>query len=551
MIAVSQAHTGVAGDAQRAAAPSVLRRIFSDARRRSWLIVIALMLIPVAILVARLPSDGPYANWSDGAVLELQTRDIGRHIVWLGPYSRFGFSHPGPMLFYLFAVPYWITGGRAFGLNLGALLINAVAIGLLGWLAYRRGRMLFLAATFSVVNVFLLEPTITPMFLRSPWNPDVTVLPCMLFVFVVWECSRGTRWAIPMAIVVGSFLAQTHLGFVPFVAALSVGGCALGWRRWRTQWRSSERPALQTVLRWSAGLFGVLWVLPIIEQCTRLLGNVTRIAGFQVRHSGDHSIAEGVTLVSRFVGGVPAWLTGSAAHADGTYGGSALFAIPIVLIGAAAVVIAWRRTAMDTVRFATLTGLACVVAMVSVSRIVWELDDYLVRWMQIPALLLWLIPIVAIADPNVGIAMRWRTWLGRAMAVVFLITASVVTVRVATAPPALRPYEREVRTLASAVALAAAHDGDRTVIIEEGSDPTYATEWAVAMELERRGIRTRFPRNYVDTVTVRHVVSAGTQGLHVAFGPERDRVAMAAKPGARYLASSGGLDVFVVAPTGR
>ena len=58
---------------------------------------IALALVPFVAsaiaLIARVGDD--YLPSADQAWIELQIRDIGHHPVLLGPYSRFGWFHPG------------------------------------------------------------------------------------------------------------------------------------------------------------------------------------------------------------------------------------------------------------------------------------------------------------------------------------------------------------------------------------------------------------------------------------------------------------------------
>ena len=67
-----------------------------------------------------------YLPSADQAWIELQIRDIGRRSVLLGPYSRFGWFHPGPILYYLLWLPYRITGSTGASLAFAALTLNAV-----------------------------------------------------------------------------------------------------------------------------------------------------------------------------------------------------------------------------------------------------------------------------------------------------------------------------------------------------------------------------------------------------------------------------------------
>jgi hypothetical protein len=63
----------------------------------------------------------------DGAALELRVLQAGRGVQFLGPYSLFGWSHPGPAYFYLALPFYELFGERGPALNLFALVVNGVA----------------------------------------------------------------------------------------------------------------------------------------------------------------------------------------------------------------------------------------------------------------------------------------------------------------------------------------------------------------------------------------------------------------------------------------
>src|SRR5947207_1846128 len=95
-------------------------------------------VVAAVALVVRVGSD--YTAGSDIGLTELRTFDVGRHPVLLGPYSRDGWNHPGPALFYALALPYRLAGSRSIGLALGALLINGLAVAAMALVARRVGR---------------------------------------------------------------------------------------------------------------------------------------------------------------------------------------------------------------------------------------------------------------------------------------------------------------------------------------------------------------------------------------------------------------------------
>src|ERR687893_706698 len=101
---------------------------------------VALAVVPLVVSAAALlVGQGNYVAIGDLAGTELITRDVGRHLVKLGPYSRDGWHHPGPALYYVLAVPYRLLGSTASALDAGALLVNAGSVVGMAVVARRRG----------------------------------------------------------------------------------------------------------------------------------------------------------------------------------------------------------------------------------------------------------------------------------------------------------------------------------------------------------------------------------------------------------------------------
>jgi hypothetical protein len=84
----------------------------------------------------------PFREVSDGAILEIYTLEALKGKLLLGPYSRFGWHHPGPLYFYLEAPWYWLSGRHTAGMQAGALVINLAALATVAWAAARRARTL-------------------------------------------------------------------------------------------------------------------------------------------------------------------------------------------------------------------------------------------------------------------------------------------------------------------------------------------------------------------------------------------------------------------------
>jgi len=84
------------------------------------------LILLTFLLVATTPHAFPYG---DVAVIELVTGAATRQFVALGPYSQYGWHHPGPLMFYALAPFAVLFGFKSIGLSIGAAVINLLALG--------------------------------------------------------------------------------------------------------------------------------------------------------------------------------------------------------------------------------------------------------------------------------------------------------------------------------------------------------------------------------------------------------------------------------------
>jgi hypothetical protein len=83
--------------------------------------LIALFVFAFGLFLRSTPDAFPYG---DSAVIEVYVLEALRGFVNLGPYSQYGWHHPGPLYFYLLIPFYELAGHRAIGLTAGAIAIN-------------------------------------------------------------------------------------------------------------------------------------------------------------------------------------------------------------------------------------------------------------------------------------------------------------------------------------------------------------------------------------------------------------------------------------------
>jgi uncharacterized membrane protein YidH (DUF202 family) len=307
--------------------------------------------------------------------------------VLLGPYSRFGWFHPGPILYYLLWIPYRLTGSSSLSLCFAALTVNAAAVTGIALVARRRGGLPLVLLTLFLVG--LLTSALGAQFFRDVWNPNITVLPFVVLVLLAWSMSCGEAWALPWTAGVATFLVQTHVsyGFVTLAAvgAGLVGAAITGWRR-RGDAHHPER--LRSWVRMAVGagvVLVVLWLPVVLQQLTKEPGNLGELLRFFRDHHREHSYADSWHVLASQLSIWPDWLRGSVVR--NIYSGAPIAVGAVALLAAGAAT--WRR-AKDAFRLDVIVAVAVVAGVVSVSRIVGEIFPYLVIWTWALGMLVWL-----------------------------------------------------------------------------------------------------------------------------------------------------------------
>ena len=171
--------------------------------------LVVLTAVPALVgLVVR-----PHVYVADHALIELGVRRVlDGSPPEVGVYSRYGWYHPGPVIYYLLAVPYLLFGRSQVALQLGALVVaTGSLLGIVLLLRRLRGTGVALAG----LAVCLLYLHLLPAgFETDFWNPDLPVLPFLLACVLCWSAVDGLRWALPAALVLLSACVQMHIGYL-------------------------------------------------------------------------------------------------------------------------------------------------------------------------------------------------------------------------------------------------------------------------------------------------------------------------------------------------
>ena len=367
--------------------------------RDPWMIAsvaVAILLVMLTVWpiidAGRAALDLVWRPSGDWAVLTLRVEDVGRSTPLIGPYSRFGWNHPGPLLLWLLAIPYHLFGDRPESLLAAAAALNTVSVGALGALAWRRGRLPLVAATMGVIA--LIMHAMGPSMIRDPWNPFITLFPLALIVFLTWSVIEGDHWMWPPLVFCLSFQLQSHIGYLPIVIVLVVVGGVIAWR-WSGL--ASLLPQSSTRRWWVVGIsFAVLvgcWFPVVVDQVAGS-GNLGAMTTFFLT-SGDRPAGFGTALHTAAdqlrLPGAP-WLgRDETAGLDGGLLGAGLtmLIIPIVAMGAS-LWLSIRTRSVSALRLQLLAIAAAIGGLIATARVIGPVFDWVVRWWWVLAGLWWL-----------------------------------------------------------------------------------------------------------------------------------------------------------------
>ena len=360
------------------------------ARRDVWIAVAATTVALLPVLMTVLAHAGrTFLPGGDIAIIDLRVRDVfSTDLPLTGPYSRYGWNHPGPAMFYALSPLNALAGGAAWATLVGGALLQGVATALSARLAWRRGGVYLTVLVMTAIS--LAATVVGERLFIVPWNPYIAFPFFALFVLQIWSVGLGDRWRLLGATIVGTFLVQTHVGYAPLVAAGAASAVVfvvVDHRRTRESFGGWTRPLL-----WSIVAALVLWLPPIVQQLTGTPGNLSELAHF-VRRGGGVGLRVGAGVLAGEFHLVPPWLGGSEPRAPFTDAiePSSLWwlLIPICLL-VGGLVVAHRAgpRARDCLRLLTLLGVLSVVGFVAIARVEPPLDSYLFLWRTLIATLL-------------------------------------------------------------------------------------------------------------------------------------------------------------------
>jgi hypothetical protein len=336
--------------------------------------------IPVIVSTIR----GLAAGWTpegDRAVIATRAYDVLTSLTPLvGPWSSTSTGlpdetyHPGPLLYWLLAIPARLPGEAAFPVLMG--LLNVAAITGAVALARRRGGRPLMFATAGAVALMCASLRVETF--HDIWNPTAPLLAFLLLLFVCWSLACGEHRLLPLAVLLASFTMQCHLVFLlPGLALLAVGisGLVASHRRRRGIRSEAQTGSLR---RWSlAGLLvaALCWSAPLVDQALdwagsdRGYGNFEALVDAAQSRENPAGTTAAVYAVIRTIGVPPWWLRPPASAEERTFeifarpAAPAFVSAALILLALVAVAALGVRRGRPDVAYAAALAVAACAAL--------------------------------------------------------------------------------------------------------------------------------------------------------------------------------------------
>jgi hypothetical protein len=469
----------------------------------------------VALVALRRPTWLPVLDW---AQTELRLRDVGTSGTPLtGLAGRIGTlteqgTHPGPLSFYALAPVYRLLGSSAWAMQAATVVLQGVAVAAALVIARRRGGNGLALGLAAVLGVLLVG--YGGRVLTEPWNPFLPVVLWVVFLLAVWSVMCGDPPVLLVAVLVGSFCAQTHVSYLGLAAGLTLMAAVAAAVQWRAA--PAGGPERRRTVRWgiAAAIVGVvLWVPPVVDELVNEPGNLTILVEHFVGDPPEEPIGVGrsvgvllerldpVHLVAQVVdpGGLASGFDPATGIQSIPQEGNRVVGAAFFLLWVASVVVAVRMRHRSLVWLDAVLAVALALGALSIGRILGVVWYYLVLWVWgIAALAVLAVGWTAVELASRRLAPdRHRTW-ARAGGFALAAVVGICAVRFVIDAPGTEPGDLELSRVLAEVVPGTARALEDGVGAADGPDGRYLVTWddslafgaqgqGLVNDLERRG----------------------------------------------------------------
>jgi hypothetical protein len=463
--------------------------------------------------------------WGDQALIDIEARDsiLGRNL--LGVYDRYGWHHPGPLWLLILGVFRWVGGGSPTAVVIGSYALQVAAVA--GIVVVVQRLRPGLTVWWAALLLIGYEWSYGPERFGIMWAPYAVALPAALLVLLVADVVTSPNpWGPFIATVIcASFLIQTDISTALLVVVMVLAAPSLRWtlrrvmlaRAGGTTTANRDRGTMESAgWGWStgawlrpaatlAGVVGVLWLAPVIQQLTTSPGNLTQVYRFLTTHHTYRSWRLSLRAADTVFGffpfrldelpatrdSRPTWLV---AHSVTDHPWYLVYLALMVVAGG----LALRYRQLPALALATASFLGMLAAFGSISLVYGPLYPYLVFWSGALVVPAWVTVWLALAPLAASVARKRAPASGRillaggeerlALPLAGLVAAAVLTTSFTAAPV---PMTREPTLLAreswDAVAADALRPNVKTVYVDIVSQNAMPEAAAIADQVIRHG----------------------------------------------------------------
>jgi len=270
--------------------------------------------IPVIVSTVNAARAGWEPDGDDGIILTRAFDVFTSHTPLVGQYSEAGnvtgqiVHSPGPMLYWLLAIPVRIGGADSAAIAIG--VVNTLCIIGCVVLARRRGGPVLMFAVS--VGIALMCQSLAGEVFHDVWNPSAAMFPFLLLIFLCWSVACGELRLLPAVAIVASFVTQTHLTYLaPTLVLITVAIAGLIATRLlarRAGGAPVRRAAVGLWVSLAALALLVCWSAPLLDELERSPGNLSLIVTTVHDRGATLGPRVGVNAVVRAVGLTPWFL---------------------------------------------------------------------------------------------------------------------------------------------------------------------------------------------------------------------------------------------------
>jgi hypothetical protein len=360
-------------------------------------------------------------NWSnlltscerltDYVLLSLNVENAKDLMAWTGAYSRLELRHPGPVLFYLYAVGDWLFPFIPMPLGRFRLIqffINGffLLVAVLAAIKLTRSWMMGIIAGTGALLLSVNSSGSAFGILAEVWNPFPAILPAAALILAGGLVMTGQSAWLPVATAAAVVAAHTHLGALPVIGALYLVIIS----KWAVViYKGQGAPwKLSAVL---AAAIGMITSIPMIVEAwvSPYGGNLGAI----LRFASDATSAQPLSAVLQAIG----------RHYTKLFECNRSWVS--ILTPMALLVLLWipSRPSPEVGATRTLATLGYLLSVYSVLRTSGPLYQYLFIYHFGIALVVWMLAIYRAAqwlEITLPLGMRWRRGLSVVVSIILM-----------------------------------------------------------------------------------------------------------------------------------